>query len=229
MSLNLENFRASSEYREILRILQKSTNSVQNIVWQSHALGKNIVPINHFEIDFVSRGVVAFYDHNRFKIDTSLQLYAKLDYRTSVFKVPEFRLVKHAIHFSFPSEIRSEELRKAGRITFDPNIERSITIRPSLTGVQKDAQELTMRVIDASPYGLGLVVSESNRSFLKQNRILWITHLEQMKLSMPIMAEVLYINNELDPKFMRRKQKDLKVGLKISGIFQDDVYQNFIR
>lgn len=230
MSYNLANFRTSTEYREILRILQKSSSQGENILWQSHALGKNIVPINHFEIDFVSRGVVIYYDYNQFRVDAGLQLYVKLDYRTSVFKIPEFRLTKNAIHFSFPAEIRSEELRQAERHFFDPSIERFVTVKPAISSQQADAaQEISMRAIDVSRLGLGLMVSESNRSFLRNNRILWITKLQDMRLNMPIMAEVMYINNELDQRYVKRKQKDLKVGLRLSSHFQDEVFNNFIR
>ena len=49
---NLENYRSSTEYREILRILQKATTDQGNIFWQSNALGKTVVPIRYIECRF---------------------------------------------------------------------------------------------------------------------------------------------------------------------------------
>lgn len=227
--MNLENYRSSLESREILRILQKSTTSGENFLWQSHALGKTIVPIHHFEIDFVAREVVITFDASRFSLDKNLPLYVKLDYRTSVFKVTSYREARNQLHFQFPKEVKTLELRAYPRHQFRPDQERIVAIKPSLSGNRDSGSELSIRVLDISQYGLGVLVSEHNRQFLKNNRILWVTQLGQHKLEHPILAEVAYINNEVDAKFLVRKQKELKVGLKLSGFIPSFVYDHFLQ
>jgi hypothetical protein len=50
-----------------------------------------------------------------------------------------------------------------------------------------------------------------------------------MSFNHPVLAEVIYINSEVDPKFQIKKQKSLKVGLKLSGYFQPEVYNHFLQ
>lgn len=225
----LDQYRSSLDYREILRILQKSTSLQENFLWQSHAMGKNVVPIHHFEIDFVAREVVVYFDAQRYGIEKDLPLFIKLDYHTSVFKVSEFRETVNSLHFAFPKEIKTLELRSHPRHQFLPNQDAVIGLRPTLSGGRDSGSELHVRVLDISQYGLGLLVSEHNRSFLKNNRILWITMLGEHKLLYPVLGEVVYINSEVEPRYLSRKQKELKVGIKLSGFFPDDLYQSFIQ
>jgi hypothetical protein len=226
---NLENYRSSKDYREILRILQKASSLEENFLWQSHALGRNVISIHHFEIDFVTREVVVYFDNQRFQLEDGLSLYVKLDYRTSVFKVTSFRHSLNAVHFAFPAEIKTLELRSQPRHIFLPNQEKVISLKPSLSGNRESGNELQVRALDISQYGLGLIVSESNRSFLKNNRILWVTRLGDYGLNYPVLAEVVYMNNEVDTRYQGRKQRELKVGLKLSGVFPSQIYDHFIQ
>lgn len=228
MSL-VESYRSSLDYREILRILQKSTTLQENFLWQSHALGKNVIPVHHFEIDFVSREVVVFFDPLRYKIDHELPLFVKLDYRTSVFKVSEYNERQNSVSFAFPKEIKTLELRGHPRVTIPQNKELAVGLKPSLSGSRDTGHELFVRVLDISQSGLGLIVSEHNRSFLKNNRILWITELGRYKLPAPLIGEVVYINNELDSKLQNRKMKEMKVGIKLSGLLSPEIYKTLIQ
>lgn len=225
----MESYRSSKDYREILRILQKASSLQENFLWQSHANGKTIIPIHHFEIDFVTREVVIYFDHNNAQINPEMPLYVKLDYRTSVFKVTEFRQSQNEVHFAFPVEIKTMELRAFPRLAFQANDDKVVSVKPSLSGNRDAGNELQVRAVDISQYGLGLLVSEQNRSFLKNNRILWLTKLGDETLDYPILAEVVYMNNEIEPKFQMKRQKDLKVGLKLSGFVPNHIYQRFVQ
>lgn len=221
----LQSYRSSCDHREVLRILQKSSLLQGNILWQSYGQKKQIVPISHFEIDFVFREVVAYFDTTNFKLDTSLPLYAKLNYRQGIFKSAEFRQAADCIHFPFPNEIKTVELRDFPRHQFLPGQEKVISLRAS-TGT---GNELFVRAYDVSQYGMGIIVSEINKNFLKNNRVLWITSLGPRTLQSPVLCEIIYMNGEVEPKFQLKKQKDLKVGLRLSGIFPEHDYQRFIQ
>lgn len=224
-----ENYRSSFDYREILRILQKSTTLQDNLLWQSHGLGKTIIPVQHLEIDFVNREVVVTYDNRRFYLERELPLYVKLDHRTSVFKVTDYRLGTSTVEFPFPKELKTQELRAFPRHQFSLDNEQIVWLKPSLAGVRDSGNELQARVIDVSQYGLGLLVSDQNRFFLKNNRILWVTRLGETKLEYPVLAEVVYLNAEIENRSSKRRQKELKVGIKLSGLIPDNVFQSFIQ
>lgn len=226
---NLENYRSSRDYREILRILQKASNLHENFLWQSHSMGRTVVPVAHFEIDFVGREVVVIIDPRRFKLDQELPLYVKLDYHGSVFKIMDFRQIGDAVHFTFPEEVKTLELRGQERHVFLPNEDKVVTLKPYLPGKSSDnAPELVFRTVDICSQGLGLLVSESNRSFLKNNRILWVTKLGNEILRDFLLAEVVYMNSDVEPRYQVKKQKILKVGLKVSGNFNPTSLQYFI-
>lgn len=225
---NLETYRSSTEYREILRILQKSTTAHDNFLWQSHVMGKTIIPIQYIEIDFISREVMVTFSQEHYRLDPELPIYAKLEYRTSVFKISDYRQSQGILHFSFPELVKTQELRKHPRLSFTPNQEKFVTLKSSATSLRGDTgNELKVRAMDVSEYGLGLVVSEQNRNFLKNNRILWITGLQDQTFDHPVLAEVVYMNSEVDPKYISKKQKSLKVGLKVSGVFPELIYRSF--
>ncbi len=225
----MENYRSSTEYREILRILQKSTMLQDNILWQSHVSSKAVIPVQYLEIDFIAREVQVIFDADSFQIEKSKPVFVKLGHRMSVFKVSEFRVGQNALHFSFPELIKTPELRSNPRHQFLPLQEKTVTLRSSLIGSFGElGSELKVRVSDISFDGIGLVVSENNRQFLKNNRILWITALSDTLLENPIVAEVLYINNEVDAHYLKNKQKLLKAGLKLSETFPSSVFHNYL-
>jgi hypothetical protein len=223
------NYRSTIENREILRILQKAGPLQDNILWQSHSLGKNIIPVHHFEIDFVSREIVVFFDSFKNRLNPELPLYVKLDYRGTVFKVSEFRMTKTTLHFGFPEEVKTLELRSIPRHVFNPHLEKHIALRPALHAMKEASSELHFRSIDISESGVGLLVSEHNRSFLKNNRILWLTRLQDQMLPSAILAEVVYLNTDSEGRSSNRRQKDLKVGLKLSEPFPSENYHRFIQ
>jgi hypothetical protein len=225
--IDQNSFRTCLEYREILRILQKSSALQDNFLWQSHSVGKNIVKIHHFEIDFVSRGLQIYFDGGQSRLDPKLPLFVKLDYRSGIFKVSDFQITGNTISCQLPTEIKALEMRANPRHKFREEQEKAVSLKPSLNSGVELGNELSVRVFDISPYGLGLIISEQNRSYIKNNRILWITKLQNVDLQYPILAEVVYISNEVDHKYSR-KNKELKVGLKLSGVFPPRIYHDFI-
>lgn len=225
--IDQNSFRTCLEYREILRILQKSSALQDNFLWQSLSVGKNVVKIHHFEIDFVSRGIQVYYDGTKYKVDPKLPLYVKLDYRSSIFKISDFKLGHNSISCQLPTEIKALEMRTNPRHKFEDTQEKYVSLKPSLNAAGIElGNEIQVKVFDVSPYGLGLVISEQNRSYMKNNRILWVTKLQEMDLQYPILAEVVYISNEVDHKLAKRKE--LKVGLKLSGVFPPRIYHDFL-
>jgi hypothetical protein len=223
--MSLDKYRSTSEFREILRILQKASSLQDNLMWQSAPQGRNLIPIHHFEIDFVAREVVIFYNTKQYRPDPKWPLYLKLDYRTSIFKIVEFRMGAESVSFTFPTEIQTRELRHALRHQLTTQREKYVILRPVAKG---ESTELKVRAQDVSPYGLGLVISEQNRSFIKNNRILWVTKLQDQVLPEALLGEVVYINSEVESKSPGKRIKELKVGLKLSEQIPQQALDTFI-
>ena len=226
----LESYRSSTESREILRILQKSTVLQENIFWQPLFQGKTIVPIQFMEIDFISREVVLNFNSESYIINNHRPIYVKLEYRGSVFKVTDYKKKLNSLSFALPEHVKTQELRGCPRHSFKAEQEKFVTLKSSLKDSTSElGGKLNVRAMDISEYGLGLVITEQNRNFLKNNRILWITGLQDTQLSSPIPAEVMYLNSEVDSKFQIKKQKTLKVGLKVPDSFPEAIYRRFIQ
>jgi hypothetical protein len=224
-----DKYRSCTDYREILRIFQKSSTMVDNFLWQTSEEGKNIIRPQHLEIDFVSKGITVYYDAWKYKVNSQLPLYVKLEHRNSVFKVNEFQVRQYSIHFSFPDMIKTIDLRSVPRIVLNPDRENYVTLRPTLTPLTQDvANEIRIRLVDVSRQGIGMMISENNRHFLKNNRFLWVMEMNGQRLDDPILAEVVYLTSEgIDQhrSKTRGKVRELKAGLKLSGEFPMEFFE----
>lgn len=223
-----DSFRSTQDNKEILRILQKASTEQDNIIWQTHALGRTIIHVQHMEIDFVSREVVIYFDSIHFHLDFSLPLYVKLDYRSTVFKVSEFKKGTNCIQFSLPKDLKTLELRSTERHMYPAEAPRTVTLQPTTSGKER-AHEIEVKVLDVSLTGIGIIISEYNRLFLKNNRILWVSRIGNEVLPNPLLAEVVYMNQDVETKYQSRKDKGFKVGLKLSSNLPFDFYSSIIQ
>jgi hypothetical protein len=222
-------YRTSLEFREILRIFQRTTMLSDNLIWQTDRFGKkNIIPIDYIEIDFITRGVAVFYNPNLYKLDLHSPLYVKLDYKTSVFKIFSFSVDRSSILFSFPVEIRTLELRSSKRYALSSNSGKEVILRPAIIEDHLLLHQVSATVIDISLGGMGLLVPETFYHFFKTNRILWITQIGGHRGGGPILSEVRYLNNDFDSHLYRQKQKFFKVGLKLSTALSPNMLSTFI-
>lgn len=225
-----QKYRTCTDYKEILRILQKSCALQENILWQTTIEGKTIIRPQHIEIDFVSRGLTVYFDGFKYMVDTAMPLFVKLEHHNSVFKVPTFQLRQHSIHFPFPQLLKTVDQRSNPRYTLDQMKDNFATLRPTRTPLAHEvANEIRVRLVDVSINGLGVMIYDSNRPFLKNNRFLWVMEMNSIRLEQPSLAEVAYISSELDSHYQKRgHQKELKVGLKLSGEFPMEFFERII-
>jgi hypothetical protein len=212
-----QTYRDCTNYREILRIVQKSSYLPGNLIWQSKPNGKLVIEATHLEIDFVSRGIALSFDTQKYNLDPTLPLYVKLEHRSSVFKVTNFAVGMHSLNFSFPESLKTVELRSERRFEFEEG-QRQIALKPSLNLLNSDSgNEIKVRLVDLSLSGVGLLLSENNRSFIKKNKFLWLTEIDGRRMYDPILAEVVYAVSDDEGKIHRRKERALRVGLKLSS------------
>jgi hypothetical protein len=224
-----ETYRSSSDYKEILRILQESGNHKDNFLWQSYESSKKIIPISQLEIDFVAREVVACFDPALYSFEGHKPIFTKLEFRGCIFKVEAYKVEKNTVRFSFPRMVKTIELRGQNRHRFSPSKEKLVCLKLSLSGPKNSDQELYIRVLDVSFSGLGLLISDFNHSFFSQHRSIWLTQIGHHKLLQPIEGEVLYMNDDFDVKYQKRKQRHRKIGLKLFSSIPVPVFENFIQ
>lgn len=223
-----DNFRSTHDNKEILRILQKASSEQENIIWQTHALGRSIIQVQHMEIDFVSREVVIYFDSLHFHLEYELPLYVKLEYRSTVFKVEKYQKGANSIQFSLPKDVKTLELRSLKRHHFSEESPQVVSLQPTSSG-KEHTHEIQVKVVDISEAGMGILISDHNRIFLKNNRILWVGRVGNAILPHPLLAEVVYINQDVEAKYQSKKGKNFKVGLKLSSQFPSEIYNSLIQ
>jgi len=222
----IDKYRSTNDHKEILRILQRSECGTENFLWQNQNEKKIIIPIFRMEIDFISREVVVEYDQTK-QILEDYPIFVKLDFKQSIFKVTDFIIKKNVLHFTFPLHVKAVEMRSSDRITFDINDERTIKLKAP-SQLKQGSQGLFVRVLDVSKTGMGLMISESGRTYFKNNPKLLLTSLGDQELEGPVMIETVYINSEVPQKYRYRKGQELKVGIRfITPILEQDLL-NFL-
>lgn len=224
MPVLMPNYRTSAESKEILRLLQRSGTSEGNFFWQSFDNSKRVIPILHIELDFVARDVMISFENYNFEVDPDRPLFVKLELNQTVFKVEKFTFINGEIHFAIPEEVKTLELRTKPRFVLPVDKDKTFSLKPVQAGAGN--QQLKVKAIDICAEGIGIVVSEMNRSFLRNNRILWLTELGKIELKHPILAEVVYLQTYQTTGKLS-KNKEVRAGLKLSGIIPEAQYEHF--
>jgi hypothetical protein len=218
----IDKYRSIKDHKEILRILQHSESGSENFLWQNINEKKIILSILRMEIDFISREVVVEFEQTK-KIYEDCPIFVKLDFKQSIFKVTEFIIKKNVLHFTFPSHLKALEMRTTERITFDIDDERKIKLQAP-SQLKQGSQGLFVRVLDVSKTGMGLMISESGRTYFKNNPKLLLTSLGDQELEGPVMVETVYINSEVPQRYRYRKGQELKVGIRfMTPILEQDL------
>lgn len=224
MPVLMPNYRTSVESKEILRLLQRSGTIEGNFFWQSVAGNKKIVPIVHIEIDFVARDVMVAFENYNFEVDPDSPIFVKLETNQTVFKVSQFTFINGEIHFAIPEEVKTLEMRAKPRFVLPVEKEKTYSLKPVQNGA--GTQQLKVKAVDICEDGIGIIVSEMNRSFLRHNRILWLTELAGIELKHPILAEVVYLQSHQQGMKLSRN-KEVRAGLKLSGTIPDAQFEHF--
>lgn len=226
-------YRTSSDYKEILRILQKASSLKDNFIWQKHGDGRIIHRLRLLEIDFVSREFVCTpEDLDHLKMDHPL--YVKLEWRGCVFKVVNFIIENNQIHFPFPEEIKALELRSVERIKFHSEQNKAASLKVLNLNKIIFSTDLEVRVLDISQKGMGLLVSDTNLPIMMKNKSLLCTSLGDLKLPVGVKAEVLYSNSDLEVSKLpvgvqKRWRKFKKVGVKFLEPLPQSYFEKFCR
>ena len=136
---------------------------------------------------------------------------------------------KISLKYPKPLDVKTIELRKFPRISFDPNKECFVTLSFRNFSVGQDDYELNFQLLDISQNGLCLIVSTQNKSLMQDYSYdLYLTHLSNTEISTPIELEKKYI----EPFRYRKNGKSvfsLRVGMKLLKKLDKDTMDNFVK
>lgn len=198
--MNLAKYRDTNDYREILRLFQKSSDHEGNLLWQNINGERKVFSISHLEIDFVGREVVAYLDNPQ-DVSPGLPLYSKLSYNDTIFKVQDFFVQQDCLSFKFPATLKTWELRASERFLLDDDDEHSVVL--SVSGKSDTSQQMKVSLKDFSAKGLGLSISELNKHIIKNNKSFWIHAIDSFRFTEPLQGTVTHLSKEAQGKKFR--------------------------
>ena len=103
----------------------------------------------------------------------------------------------------------------------------SVTLRKTEKRLREISHELRVRLRDVSSKGLCIILSYNNRHFFKVGDQIWITAMNQEKLSRPFLGIICYITRTSKTRFGDVQvgvslQKELPVSLQRSLVGKKD-------
>lgn len=212
--MNLAKYRDTNDYREILRLFQKSSDLEGNILWQNIDGSRKVLAVTHLEIDFVSREVVVYLDQPQL-VDSKHPLYFKLACNDTIFKHDQYLVQPDCLSFKFPQTLKTWELRGNERYMLDANEEFSAVLSPTAQG--EVGQQMKVRLHDFSASGLGLSISEVNKNLVKNTKVFWVHAINDYRLPQPLVAKLAYISSEAQSR-KYRFGLELQMGLPIEAV-----------
>lgn len=216
--MNSLKYRDTSDFREILRLFQKSSEGEDNLLWQNIAGQRVLYPVTHLEIDFVGREVVVYLE-KQMEIKAEAAIYFKLSYHNTIFKQPEFLVQADCVSFKFPHTMKTWDLRSNERYCLDSAEEYSAVI--SASSHMEVHQQLKVALNDFSACGLGLSISEVNKHIIKNHKTFWVHSINDFRFKNPIAADVMYLSKE-------HKTKKYRFGMNLAQRLPIDAVKSII-
>lgn len=198
-----------SNKNEILRALQKSV-LFGGEIWQSVSLhDRQILQISDISVD-AALGKITITTFDNLELNHHFPIFLRLKYRSIIFKLDpfEFKVVGDKLICQFPIEIRAIEERKTDRYVLPFNAEVSMSIKRMERNIKEIVLDLEVRIVDVSESGFGIIVSGSNRNFLKKFDHFWIKAIDQKQLDYYVFGRVCYVA----PKG-KSKRGEVRIGL----------------
>lgn len=221
-------YRDAGSAVEIESILAEDISS-QCIMWQNiegERVIYSIKKIEKSEDDKLVTFQIKNYQ-NDFILDRPV--YVKLKFRGTMFRSSIAKLSGSLVTLNFPlvADVKTIELREEVRINFDLSEERFITIGMLHNGKWNKEQALKFQLLDISESGVCVLVTDENKNYLQNSKVLAITHLGSMELSMPVFMIQKYAS-----KFRYRKNGKgyfrIRIGFKLKDKIKKEILAAYL-
>lgn len=210
----IEKYRASSNMKEIVKILHHSRNDEKAFLWQNIDKKRYIFQLKDLAVnERFNSFQVKVSNADAFVLSSSLPTYAKFSYKETVFKAEPISKISENIALSLPKEIRALELRGESRYKFKPSDQKAISLKVSVELMIGATQEFRFQVIDISSGGLSIVISDRDIKYFEEGSSFELIKLQDDVLNFGYMLEYVY-SQKFRFKSHGRTKSAYKVGLK---------------
>lgn len=192
-------------------------------VWQNFPLSRMVLKIVQTGLDIKSDRII-FNTNGLGQVDPSWPLYIRLSYRSIIFclKPGEFRVSGDRITCLYPLEAMAMEERTTDRYVLPISSDISLSLKKIERSFRESSFDLEVRIVDVSECGLGIIISQANREYLRRFDHLWVHAIDQRPLDHQLFGTVCYVA----PKGYYLKRGDVRVGLALDKAIAREVFEH---
>jgi hypothetical protein len=178
-------------------------------IWQVGAEQKRTV-FHFIQLEFDSfHEKIILKSTSLSQVEQGYPIFIRLHYRNIVFRLEreQFQVIGNKLICSIPKEVRALAMRPTDRYVLPFDLDMSISIQRFAHSIKEMTPGLEVRLIDVSESGIGIMISGSNKDFLRPCDHFWIKEIDHKTLDRDIFGTVLYVTP---------KKQDVRVGLSLS-------------
>jgi hypothetical protein len=227
--MTIKAYRSSADFLEIISIFQRSQNSIENIVWQNRPSGRLVLNLRQIRYSMGSKKVEVLFDSGGELLDPRDPIYFKLSYRDTIFKAQILAVNKTTLSLQIPKEVKTQELRShPPRVKVPGDEEFFVLMRlNSLSNSSRLLRQIKVRLIDISPLGLGLAITDNNKNLLRLSESLLIEEIANTQFKSPIEGKMVHLR-PLKQKSGLRSIKLSHFGVKLSSFIPKESYEKIL-
>lgn len=220
----LSNYRTSTNFNEIVKILHQSSSDTKAFLWQNDGEKRYVFEIKDLVVnERFNTFQVKVSNHGAFKHNSKKPTYAKFSLKETVFKVEVISQIAENISLSLPSEVSALELRDQPRTKFKPSDKKSVSLKIQIEVVQDATQEMEFQIIDISSGGISIVITESDIKYFEDGSFFEMHKLQGQLIEESYELEMVY-SQRFRFKSQGRVKSAYKIGLKsLSSIAQKHI------
>lgn len=201
---------------EIPSIIEKASIFGGKIAQPSSTLNPSSL-ITRLDVD--SSGVLLIRFHQEIDFEKNRPVNIRLNYRNVTFYLDsqDYSIQGQTLIGQLPREAKAIAIRDTERYVFPLDAK----IAAHLHRVEKRGDQLSksIRLVDVSSRGLGIIISDAEANSLIANDHIWLHSLNDLKLPQAIFGRVIY---SFERKF--KDTTEVKCGISLENPLPDDVF-----
>lgn len=219
-------YRSTKNWKEIIKVVQKSSEMDGNFVWQTTHNERIILPITGIEV-LPELNIIKLAIEDAHRLNLYDESFLKLEFRDTVFKVTIFKIEENIVSILVPDEVKAKEMRENPRTKFRPKDEKMITMSLTIGLTKVSHAVLQFQVIDISKTGLSIVVSDQNLDIIQNAVKFNLEKLGEIQLTFKVPAELIY-SHKLRYRYRGAIIRGNRIGFKFNDKLEKDELEDFL-